>query len=72
MQLRGPVGSARFSDIYEKIIPFFTKYPIAGIKLLDFLDLCKAAEIVKAGEHLSKTGLNKIKKLKLGMNTGRK
>jgi hypothetical protein len=28
----------KFSDIANKIIPFFTKYPIAGTKLLDFLD----------------------------------
>jgi hypothetical protein len=28
----------KFTDITKIIIPFFNKYPIAGIKLNDFLD----------------------------------
>jgi hypothetical protein len=28
----------KFSDLNEKIIPFFNKYPIDGIKLNDYLD----------------------------------
>jgi hypothetical protein len=27
-----------FYDIQDKIIPFFKKHPILGVKLLDFLD----------------------------------
>lgn len=30
----------KLSDINEKIIPFFNKYPIDGIKLNDYLDWC--------------------------------
>ena len=37
----------KFTDIYEKIIPFFRQYPIVGIKALDFQDWCKVAEIIK-------------------------
>ena len=33
----------KFSDIYEKIIPFFRKYPIIGVKAADFQDWCKVA-----------------------------
>jgi hypothetical protein len=29
---------AKFSDIDEKIIPFFQKYPILGVKSKDFED----------------------------------
>jgi|SRR5690554_1944289 len=36
-----------FQDNYEKIIPFFLKYPILGGKVEDFQDWCKAAEIIK-------------------------
>ena len=28
----------KFKDIVEKIIPFFKKYPIRGVKALDFDD----------------------------------
>jgi len=61
----------KFSDINEKIIPFFSKHPIAGIKLLDFVDWCKAAEIIKAKDHLTEDGVNQIIKIKAGMNKGR-
>ena len=30
----------KFSDIVEKIIPFFEKYPILGVKYQDFKDFC--------------------------------
>jgi hypothetical protein len=29
---------ARLSDIVSKVIPFFNKYPIIGVKALDFSD----------------------------------
>ena len=32
----------KFSDIENKIIPFFTKFPILGVKFLDFSDFCQA------------------------------
>jgi hypothetical protein len=38
---QGDIGNyvcTKFSDINEKIIPFFSKHPIAGVKLLDFAD----------------------------------
>jgi hypothetical protein len=37
----------KFADIQSKIIPFFNKYPIQGVKNLDYLDFCKAAELMK-------------------------
>lgn len=33
----------KFSDIEDKIIPFFNKYKIQGVKLLDYIDFCKTA-----------------------------
>jgi len=35
------------SDIMNIIIPFFEKYPIQGIKSLDFADFKKVSEIIK-------------------------
>jgi hypothetical protein len=60
-----------FTEIEEKIVPFFVKYPIAGIKYLDFQDFCKVANIIKEKGHLTIEGRGAILKIKEGMNTGR-
>ena len=62
----------KFKDIEGKIIPFFKKYPLQGVKALDFDDWCKAAEIINKKEHLTPEGLERIRKIKAGMNLGRK
>ena len=63
----------KFSDIENKIIPFFgsEKYPIVGAKALDFADFYKAAELMKSKAHLTASGLEQIRVIKAGMNTGR-
>ena len=62
----------KLDDITEKIIPFYKKYSIVGVRVLDFNDFCKIAEMIKDKKHLTKEGLEEIKKIKSGMNTGRK
>lgn len=59
---------SKLSDITEKIIPFFEKHPILGVKCLDFKDFCIASELIKNKAHLTELGLNQIKKVKAGMN----
>lgn len=61
----------KFSDNNEKIIPFFKKHNIIGEKSKDFADWCKVAELIKAKDHLTSSGLDEIRKIKSGMNTGR-
>jgi hypothetical protein len=60
-----------FTGNYEKIRVFFAKYNIRGVKLEDFKDWCLVAELVQGKEHLTKEGLDKIEKIKTGMNKGR-
>ena len=60
---------ARYID--EKIIPFFSKNKILGVKLQDFKDSCKAAELIKNKYHLTEEGLDQIRKIKAGMNIAR-
>ena len=55
----------------EKIIPLFQKYPLYGNKTLDFNDFCLIASIMKDKGHTTKEGLEKIIKVKAGMNRGR-
>lgn len=60
-----------FADNYEKIIPFFRQYSIKGVKLKDFEDWCKIAEIIKTKDHLTKDGFDLISKIRSGMNKER-
>ena len=59
------------SNLTEKIILFFTKYPILGIKALDFKYFCLIAELTNNKAHYTKEGLAHITNIKANMNTGR-
>ena len=62
----------KFSDIIEKIIPFFQTNRIVGVKELDFMDFCKIADLMQSQKkHLTKEGLEEIKLIKQSMNKGR-
>jgi len=70
--LAGDFNVSKLSDLTEKIIPFFDKYPIRGVKALDFADFKAVAELMLNKEHLTESGLKKIQKIKAGMNSLRK
>ena len=61
----------KFSDIVQKVIPFFEKYQIEGVKAEDFADFCRAAELMKSKKHNTKEGIEEINTLKERMNRGR-
>jgi hypothetical protein len=61
-----------FTDITNKIIPFFNKNSIICIKLYDFMDWCKIHNLMINRSHLTIEGIISIKEIKSGMNTGRK
>lgn len=61
----------KFSDNFEKIIPFINKHKIFGVKLSDFIDWCEVAELINSKKHLTPEGLEKIKLIKARMNKGR-
>lgn len=65
------VKDASPANNYEKIIPFFQKYPILGVKSLDFEDWCRVAKLINNKVHLTKEGFKTIRKIKAGMNKGR-
>jgi hypothetical protein len=60
---------SKISDLFVKIIPFFS--PLQGSKNLDFMDFCKIANIMLNKSHLTTEGLEEIRQIKFGMNTGR-
>ena len=57
-----------FTDIVEKIIPFFDEYPIFGSKYKDFQYFKQASILIKSKSHLTKQGLEQILLIKAGMN----
>jgi hypothetical protein len=61
----------KFTDIDTKFIPFFSKYPIVGEKLLNFQDLVDVSKLIKNKEHLTTQGIEKIEAKKTGMNKKR-
>jgi len=61
----------KFADIQEKIIPFFQANSLQGIKVLNYLDFKKVADLIKDKVHLTSTGLDQVQKIKAGMNNGR-
>ena len=60
-----------FSHINNKIIYLFSKYPLLGTKKEDYLDFCKVAELMKSKDHLTKQGIEIIKRIKSKMNSKR-
>ena len=60
-----------FLDNYEKIIPFFNKYSIIGVKALEFTDWCEVAEMIKVKDHSTTSRLSRIISIKSAMNKGR-
>jgi hypothetical protein len=59
-------------DNINKIIPFFDKYPILGMKAKDFEDFKAAALIIQNKAHIKQPGLSHVLKIKAGMNANRK
>ena len=59
---------SKFSDVTDKIIPFFNKYPLQSVKSFDYENLCKVAEIMKVKGHLTPKGLQQTRKIKSEMN----
>ena len=60
-----------FKDNYEKILPFFNKYLIIGVKSKDFEDWAKVAKMIQTKDHLTNEGFDQIRQIRIGMNKGR-
>lgn len=60
-----------FNDNFQKIIPFFKKFPIRTVKEKDFKDFCTIADMLKNKEHSTPQGLALIKDIKSKMNNFR-
>lgn len=62
----------KFSDIEKIILPLLQSNLLQGAKYRDYLDFVKVMEIMQSKAHLTSEGLEKIVKIKDGMNRKRK
>jgi hypothetical protein len=61
----------KFTDVSNKVIPIFEEFKLHGIKSQNFEDFKKVALLMKNKVHLTREGLDEIKKIKGGMNKSR-
>jgi len=74
-----PKGDLRFNIIPQiiiyqdniSLIDFLNKYPLQGVKKLDYLDFCEGYNLYLKKEHLNPIGITKILSIAEGMNTDR-
>jgi len=58
-------------DVVSKTPRIFDKHYLQSTKLYDFKDFRLAADLIEKKEHLTIKGLEKMREIKSGMNTGR-
>ena len=61
----------KFTDVFDKVIPIFEDFKLHGVKSKNYDDFKKAALLIKNKQHLTREGLDYIKKIKGSMNKNR-
>ena len=54
----------------ERIVPFFEQHPLKSKKRIDFAKFRRVLQLMKQGEHLKREGIEEIRLIASGMNTG--
>lgn len=62
----------KFSDVRDKVIPIFEEFKLYGLKSKNYDDFKKAAVLINNKAHLTREGLDELKKIKGRMNKRRK
>jgi hypothetical protein len=56
--------------LLERIVPFFEKHPLKSKKQADFAKFRRILLMMKAGEHLTREGVEEIRRIARQMNRG--
>lgn len=62
----------KFTDVFDKVILIFEECKLHGVKSKYYEDFKKAALLIKNKQHLTREGLDQIKKIKESRNKNRK
>ena len=58
----------RHNDLYEKVLPFFERFPLRSEKQQEFLKFAQVIEMMHRKEHLTINGLKRISEIAFSMN----
>ena len=58
----------RHSDLYERVLPFFSRFPLRSEKQQEFLKFAQVVEMMHRKEHLTINGLRRISEIAFSMN----
>jgi len=58
----------RHRDLYERVIPFFERFPLRSEKQQEFLKFAQVVEMMHRKEHLTINGLKLISEIAFSMN----
>ena len=58
----------RHNDLYEKVLPFFERFPLRSEKQQEFLKFAQVVEMMHRKEHLTTDGLKRISEIAFSMN----
>ena len=58
----------KFTDVKDKVIPIFEEFKLQGIKSKNYEDFKKVALLMQNKVHLTREGLDTIKRIKGTMN----
>ena len=58
----------RHNDLYEKVLPFFERFPLRSEKQQEFLKFAQVVEMMHRKEHLTTDGLKQISEIAFSMN----
>jgi hypothetical protein len=61
----------RHNDLYERVLPFFERFPLRSEKQGEFLKFAQVVRMMRCKEHLSLNGLKKILEIAFSMNGAR-
>ena len=58
----------RHRDLYERVLPFFERFPLRSEKQQEFLKFAQVVEMMHRKEHLTIDGLKRISEIAFSMN----
>ena len=61
----------RHRDLYERVVPFFERFPLRSEKQQEFLKFAQVVQMMHQKEHLSVAGLKRILEIAFSMNGAR-
>ncbi len=58
----------RHDELYEKVLPFFERFPLRSEKNQEFLKFAEVVRLMHCKEHLTSNGIKKILEIAFSMN----